>query len=194
MMHSEILIEKGISKKRRLTATLTLVPTAKCGKVSCCSKKGHYRGILEVNGYTYEDDDGQPIGLAAYVMNVGNLNIVSPSYPAGALNLMASRADFPSSIQRHSECHNAKQHAEGWFLKRAWTAMKVSHGSKRQPRDFVDWWNSERLPRVVERIPVERRVNVRLLPGVFDDDGFPMSSERLARVVSSRGMPSVDIN
>lgn len=176
----------NIQSKRRITATLTLIPTAICGKGSTFLTKGHYRGILEVNGYSYEADDGNSVGLAAYVMNVGTLNIISPSYPDGVLKMMASRANFPASIQRLCECRIAKQHGESWFLKRAWTAMKVSHDSKRQPRNFVDWWNSELLPPVVARIPVERRVNVRLHSGSFEDDGISMTHPHRVRVVSSQ--------
>lgn len=183
-----------IQNKRRLTATLTLVATAKCGKGSCGLFKGQYRGILEVNGYSFEDDDGNAIGLAAFVMNVGKLNIVSPSYPAGVLNMMASRADLTSSVQRVSESHNVKQHYEGWFLKRTWTALKVAHGSKRQRRDIVDKWNSDLLPPIVVRIPVEHRVNLRLLPGVFDEDGLPMTPAQHARFVRSQRMPGAHIS
>lgn len=175
-----------IQRKRRIAATLTLIPTAVCGKGSRCSSKGHYRGILEVNGYSYEADDGNPVGLAAYVMNVGTLNIISPSYPDGELKMMASRANFPASIQRLSECLITKQNEEGWFLKRTWAAMKVSYGSKREPRDFVDWWNSELLPPVVARIPVERRVNVRLHSESFEDDRTPMTHLQPVRVVRSQ--------
>jgi hypothetical protein len=179
--------------KRRLTATLTLYPTTTNGKVSCDILCGHYEGILDVNGYTYQNDDGHRIGLAAYVMNVGNINIVSPSYPAGALNLMVSRADFPSSIQNLAESREAKQCAEGWFLKRAWSALKASHDSKRQSKEFVDWWNAELLPPVVQQIAVERRLNARLRPGVYDSDGIPMSIARQRSVMTRLGITSFNL-
>lgn len=173
-----------ISKKsttthpKRLTGTLTLLPTSKYARGASGGLKGDYVGLLTVKDFTFAVDDGNPMGLAAYVMNIGTLNVIAPSFQADAIKLMASRADFPRVVQRLYENGNSRQKAQALYLIPAWVALRNSFNSKRQAKSLLEWWRTDRLPPVVRRIPAELRVNTALVPGVYDKDGMPLTPQQ----------------
>ena len=169
------------TQPKRLTATLTLLPTAKYASGASGGLKGDYMGLLTVKDFTFAVDDGNPMGLAAYVMNIGTLNVISPSFQAGSIRLMASRAVFPREAQRLHESGNPRQQAQALYLMRAWVALRNSFNSTRQVKSLLEWWATDLLPPVVRRIPAELRVNTTLVPGIYDKDGMPLTPQQQGR-------------
>ena len=52
--------------------------------------KGFFHGVIEVQGFRFETDDGNTLALAAFVMNIVTPDVVSPPSPAGSLKLRVS--------------------------------------------------------------------------------------------------------
>jgi hypothetical protein len=178
-----ILPSAEAKKPRRLTATLTLTALPKKHPKKFLTR-GYFSGLIEVQGFSFESDDGNATGLAAFVMNVGTLNVLSPRFPAGGLKLRASAAHTPRELMYWSSDKEQEQ-AEQTYLTRAWTALKSGFYSKRENKELLDWWNKDLLPPVLARIPEHLRVNTHLEYGLYDEDGHAMTPrayhEQLAR-------------
>jgi hypothetical protein len=162
------------SRPRRLTATLTLTLIPKKDRRKDDLGMNCYRGEIEVKGFRFDSDDGNPIGLACFVMNVATLDVVSPTFPAGTLQLRASAVNVPRELMYLTATSDV-QRSEEWYLKRAFTGMKVAYDSKRQRKDILDRWNDKLLPPVLARIPTELQVNTRAQYGIHDEDGLPVT-------------------
>lgn len=169
-----VKLPSTVKSSKRLTATLTLTLIPKKDRRKDELGTNCYQGELEVKGFKFDADDGNALGLACFVMNVATLEVVSPTFPAGALKLRAFAANVPRELMYLSSTTEI-QRSEEWYLKRAWTAMRVAYDSKRERKDILDKWNDELLPPVLARIPAELQVNSRAEYGIHDEDGTPVT-------------------
>lgn len=171
-------------KPKRLTVTLTLTALPKKHPKESITK-GFFKGVIEVQGFKFESDDGNPVGLAAFVMNIGTLDVVSPHFPAGALKLRVSAADSPRELM-YWQGSTEQERAEQTYLTRVWTAVKNGFDSKRQNKELLDWWNKDLLPPVVARIPEHLRVNTHLVYGLYDENGYAMTPGAYHQMLSRK--------
>lgn len=161
-------------RKKRLSATLTLTRIAKKERRNDGLGVNFYRGVIEVKGLQFATDDGNALGLACFILNVGGLDVVSPTFPGRLLRLQASSAHAPRELM-YLEATTNLQRSEGTFLTRVFTAMNVAFNSRREPKSLLDWWGAEKLPPVLARIPAELQVNTHLQYGIHDENGMPVT-------------------
>jgi hypothetical protein len=159
---------------RRHVATLTLTGIPKKERRSDGLGVSYYRGEIAVRGLQFATDDGNALGLACFILNVGALDVVSPTFPNGLLRLRASSAHAPRELM-YLQATTEQQLSEYTFLIRVYTALRVAFNSKREPKSLLDWWSAEKLPPVLARIPADLRVNTCLRYGIHDEDGMPVT-------------------
>lgn len=161
-------------RKRRDIAKLTLTRIPKKERRNDGLGVNCYRGEMEVSGLQFAADDGNALGLACFILNIGALDVVSPTFPSGLLRLKASSAHAPRELM-YLQATTELQRSEYMFLIRVYTALDVAFNSKREPKSLLDWWSAEKLPPVLARIPTELQVNTRLQYGIHDEDGMPVT-------------------
>ena len=159
-------------KRRKAFLTVTAIPKKK-QKPGADYKSGLFAGALVIDGQEFCLDDGHPLGMIAYVCNVGTVTVTTPGTiePIGlrAVSHVAERA-----------IENIANYDEKVFLKRFQSALYSCSTSKKQPQNLLDWWQKDLLPFAVSQVPEKLRINTRFQRGVYDESGMPMSAAQIA--------------
>lgn len=161
-------LEKTASTRRR-RATLTLAP---CRKRRGSQEPGQaFGGRLECEGHTVWLEDAIALGVIAYVLNVGTVELRLPTFRDRTSTLYAHQTQLPldvialyngvskSLVKRQNEA------AEALFARRFATGLRVCTQSKTQVDSLVDWYKSNRLPAAIKSVPQDLRVNTTLASG-----------------------------
>lgn len=140
------------------------------------------RGRLIIGKHTIESLDGIQLGLAAYVANVGSVEVLAPSL-AGEVIILSGSRQAPVELDNleHVAGKSMKakrQRAEFWFLKRLHVALRAARNSKRAPLGSLDGWEREKLPNAIALVPLELRVNNRFKRASgYKEDGSPLTAK-----------------
>jgi hypothetical protein len=150
----------------RRHATLTLAP---CKKRRDSREPGQaYGGRLECAGHTVWLEDAIALGVIAYVLNVGTVELRLPTFRDRTSTLHAHERQLPmdiielsngvskSLVQRQNEI------AEALFVKRFATGLRVCTQSATQVPSLVDWYQTNMLATAVKTVPTDLRVNTSL--------------------------------
>lgn len=178
--HTDVQRTKGPARQqrtRRVPATLTLSPTAQCGSPDLDSRAGHYTGVLQVGTFTASSDDGHRLGMIAYVLNVGNVEVRLPSLPGELPIIPAHRHHTPPivwSVERRKSPSQRERDAgiaQALFVKRFASGLQTSTLSAKASRSFLDWWEVDCLAPALAAVPVELQVNRQFERGDYDEHG-----------------------
>lgn len=150
-------------RTKRESAILSVVPNERRSRRSQ-SITDYHHGTVIVNDFVFSDMDGNTLGLACFVLNIGSVRLHTPTFPGCERKLMASR-NPDTDIWNLTSDANPLVMEEGWYLKRAWTALNYAFDKRSNIAEVLEWWSKERLPPVLERIPPALRVNTRF-PGL----------------------------
>ncbi|MDI1270487.1 MAG: hypothetical protein PSV40_15475 [Polaromonas sp.] len=148
---------------KRESSILYVVPNEQRSRRSQ-SFTDYCHGTVIVNDFIFSDMDGNALGLACFVLNIGSLRLHTPTFPGCERKLMASR-NPDRDIWNLTGDINPLAMEEGWYLKRAWTALNYAFDKRSDIAEVLEWWSQERLPAVLERIPPALRVNTQF-PGL----------------------------
>jgi hypothetical protein len=154
------------SSTRLCRATLTLAP---CRKRRDSQEPGQaFGGRLECEGHTVWLDDAIALGVIAYVLNVGTVELRLPTFRGRTSTLCADQKQLPldvialgngvstSRLQRQNEA------AEALFVRRFATGLRVCTQSETEAPSLVDWYTTRMLPPAVKLVPHDLRVNTSL--------------------------------
>jgi hypothetical protein len=155
------------SKRRR--ATLTLAP---CKKPRHSLEPGQaYGGRLECAGHTIWLEDAISLGVIAYVLNVGTVEVRLPTFRNRTSTLYAHQRQLPSDVIElyngvsKSRLKRQDEAAEALFVRRFATGLRVCTQSEAEVPSLVDWYATERLPLALKAVPSDLRINTSLKPG-----------------------------
>lgn len=153
------------SPKRR-TATLTLAP---CKKRRDDWQPGQaYGGRLECAGHTIWLDDAISLGVIAYVLNIGTVELRLPTFRDRTSTLYAHQQQLPLDVialyngVSKSLLKRQNETAEALFVRRFAAGLRVCTQNKTQVASLVDWYRHEKLPAAVKAVPADLRVNERI--------------------------------
>lgn len=153
------------SLKRR-HATLTLAP---CKKRRDSHQPGQaYGGRLECAGHTVWLDDAIALGVIAYVLNVGTVELRLPTFRDRTSTLYAHQQQLPADVialyngVSKSLLKRQNEASEALFVRRFATGLRVCTQSKTQVQSLVDWYRLKLLPDAVKAVPADLRVNERI--------------------------------
>lgn len=147
---------------------------------------GSVRGRLIIGEHTIESLDGNQLGLAAFIANVGSVEVRVPSLTGEVIILSGARhppAELSNLERVAGKSTKAKrQRAEYWFLKRLHVALHSAHNSKRAAQGSLDGWEREKLPNAAALVPLELRINSNFAraPG-YSDDGRALTARGIER-------------
>lgn len=161
-------------KKRRGRAQLTLTRTGRCGEDELPSDTGHLIGCLEYGDLKVFFDDGHRLGMAAYVLNIGTVDVHLPSLPDQELKVYAHRHALPREVyelDEHGSKQKRKRYVEYLFVLRFLSGLNGCTTSATANKGFVDWWERDVLPPAVSMVPEHLRINTTLARGIYDDRG-----------------------
>jgi len=160
-------LEKTASTRRR--ATLTLAP---CRKRRDSKEPGQaFGGRLECEGHTVWLEDAIALGVIAYVLNVGTVELRLPTFRDRTSKLYAHQQQLPDDVIHlyngvsKSLLKRRNEAAEALFARRFATGLRVCTQSKTQVASLVDWYQSKRLPDAIKLVPQDLRVNTTLASG-----------------------------
>lgn len=155
------------AKRRR--ATLTLAP---CRKPRHSGELGQaYGGRLECAGHIIWLEDAISLGVIAYVLNVGTVEVRLPTFRDRTSTLYAHQRQLPSDVialyNGVSKCRLKRQDeaAEALFVRRFATGLRVCTQSEAEVSSLVNWYATERLPLALKAVPSDLRVNTSLKTG-----------------------------
>ena len=177
---SESLETKSVAlqrKRRHVPAVLTLTPTPQCGDDDLDSRAGHYMGALHVGEFSTSFNDGHRLGMIAYILNVGNVELHLPFLPNERPSLPAHRYHIPPVVwsvenpKARLARNRQKGSTQALFVTRFASALQYSTQSVKMHRDFLDWWERDCLIPALATVPKELQVNTRFLRGEYDEDG-----------------------
>lgn len=150
----------------RRQATLTLAP---CRKRRGSKEAGQaYGGRLECAGHTIWMEDAIALGVIAYVLDVGRVELQLPTFRHRSSTLYAHQRQLPldvidlyngvgkSLLKRQNEA------AEALFVQRFATGLRVCTQSMTEVPSLVDWYRQKMLPAAVKAAPSDLRVNDRI--------------------------------
>jgi hypothetical protein len=152
------------TKRRR--ATLTLAPCRK--RRDSCETGQAFGGRLECEGHTLWLEDAIALGVIAYVLNIGTVELRLPTFRDRTSTLYAHQRQLPlevialyngvskSLVKRQNEA------AEALFVRRFATGLRVCTQSETQVPSLVDWYRTKMLPPAVKAVPADLRVNERI--------------------------------
>jgi hypothetical protein len=153
------------SSKRR-HATLTLAP---CKKRRNSREPGQaYGGRLECAGHTVWLEDAIPLGVIAYVMNIGTVELRLPTFRERSSTLYAHQKQLPVDVIElyngvsRSLLKRRNEAAEALFVRRFATGLRVCTQSKGEAPSLVEWYRTAMLPDAVKAVPRDLRVNTSL--------------------------------
>lgn len=152
------------SSKRH--ATLTLAP---------CKKQRHNRepgkafgGRLECAGHAIWIEDAITLGVVAFVMNIGTVELRLPTFPGRTSKLRADEKGLPPDVIALAEgiswslLKRQDEAAEALFVRRFATALRLCTQSKSEVQSLVAWYRANLLPAAVRAVPRDLRVNERI--------------------------------
>jgi hypothetical protein len=153
------------SPKRR-HATLTLAP---CKKRRDSYEIGRaYGGRLECAGHTIWLEDAIPLGVIAYVLNVGTVELRLPTFRDRTSTLYAHQRQLPQEVialyngVSKSRLKRQNEAAEALFVRRFATGLRVCTQSENEVESLVDWYRLKLLPAAVNAVPSDLRINERI--------------------------------
>lgn len=159
-------VQTAVQIKRR-QATLTLAP---CKKRRDSWQAGKaFGGRLECEGHTLWLEDPIALGVIAYVLNIGTVELRLPTFRDRTSTLYAHQQQLPvdvialyngvskSLLKRQSEA------AEAMFVRRFATGLRVCTQSRTEVPSLVDFYRHAMLPEAVEAVPSDLRVNTTLV-------------------------------
>lgn len=139
-------------------------------------------GRLIIGKHTIESLDDNKLGLAAYVANVGSVEVLAPSL-AGEVIILSGSSQTPVELNNleHVAGKSMKakrQRAEFWFLKRLHVTLRAARNSKRAPLGSLDGWEREKRPNAISLVPLELRVNNRFKrASSYKEDGSALMAK-----------------
>lgn len=155
---------KALPKRRH--ATLTLAP---CKKRRDSHEVGQaYGGRLECAGLTIWLEDAIPLGVIAYVLNVGTVELHLPTFRDRTSTLYAHQRQLPADVialytgVSKSLLKRRNEAAEALFVRRFATGLRVCTQSKNEVESLVDWYRLKLLPTAVKAVPTDLRINERI--------------------------------
>lgn len=173
----ETKLRAAPQRTRRVPATLNLSPTVQCGAKDLDSRAGHYTGVLQVGTFSACSDDGHRLGMIAYVLNVGNVELCLPSLPGEVPIIPAHRHHIPPIVwsvegqKSRSRRERDAGPAQALFVKRFASGLQTSTLSAKESRGFLDWWDVDCLAPALAAVPVELQVNRQFERGDYDEHG-----------------------
>lgn len=154
---------------KRLKATLTLVP---CKKRRGSRELGQaYGGRLECAGHSIWLEDATTLGVMAYVMNIGTVELRLPTLGDQALKLYAHQQQIPREVRALYSGVGKNEHqwrdemSEALFAIRFASGLRVCTQSERQVPSLVDWYAATWLPQALNALPAELHRNTSLKRG-----------------------------
>lgn len=152
------------TKHRR--ATLTLAP---CRKRRDSRESGQaFGGRLECEGHTVWLEDAIDLGVIAYVLNVGTVELRLPTFRDRTSTLYAHQQQLPLDVialcngVSRSLLTRQNEAAEALFVRRFATGLRVCTQSATQVPSLVDWYRTNMLPTAVKAVPADLRANTSL--------------------------------
>jgi hypothetical protein len=153
------------SAKRR-HATLTLVL---CRKTRENKELGSaFGGRLECEGHTVWLEDAIALGVIAYVLNIGTVELRLPTFRDRTSKLYAHQLQLPSDVidlyngLSKSLLKRQNEAAEALFVRRFATGLRVCTQSKTQVPSLVDWYRMKKLPPAVNAVPADLNIDERI--------------------------------
>lgn len=160
-----VLATTDASPQRR-HATLTLAP---CKKRRDSRESGQaYGGRLECAGHTVWLEDAISLGVIAYVLNVGTVELRLPTFRDRTSTLQAHERQLPLDVIELSNglsrslVKRQNEVAEALFVKRFATGLRVCTQSATQVPSLVDWYRTNMLTTAVKAVPADLRANTSL--------------------------------
>lgn len=153
------------SSKRR-HATLTLAP---CKKRRNSTEPGQaFGGRLECAGHAIWIEDAITLGVVAFVLNVGTVELRLPTFRDRTSELRADQKVLPVDVIALAEgvswsrLKRQDEAAEALFVRRFATALRICTQSKTEAPSLVTWYRQNLLPAAVRAVPADLRVNERV--------------------------------
>jgi hypothetical protein len=153
---------------KRRHATLTLAPCKKQKRRNSWEPGQAYGGRLECAGHAVWLEDAISLGVVAYVLNVGTVELRLPTFRERTSTLYAHQQQLPTDVialyngVSKSLLKRQNEAAEALFVRRFATALRVCTQSKTQVLSLVDWYRLKLLPAAVKAVPADLRVNERI--------------------------------
>jgi hypothetical protein len=130
--------------------------------------KAKITGTLTIKGHVFHHVDGNLMGLIAYICGIRSVYVFSKNAEP---NTMARAAFFHPSLLKEWLCKGD----EGRYLKRFGIALHTAS------REFVEWWERERMPIALAEVPQELRVHTKLEGALYDRQGELIQSTDIER-------------
>ncbi|MGM9481763.1 hypothetical protein ACS5PN_11325 [Roseateles sp. NT4] len=153
------------SPKRR-HATLTLAP---CKKRRNSTEPGQaFGGRLECAGHAIWIEDAITLGVVAFVLNIGTVELRLPTFRDRTSELRADQKVLPLDVIALAEgvswsrLKRQDEAAEALFVRRFATALRICTQSKAEAPSLVTWYRQNLLPAAVRAVPADLRVNERI--------------------------------
>ena len=130
-------------------------------------------------------EDAIALGVVAYVLNVGTVELRLPTFRDRTSRLYAHQRQVPLDVLLYngvskSVLKRQNEAAEALFVRRFATGLRVCTRSKAEVASLVDWYREKQLPAAVNAVPAELRVNERVfgLEELWKPKPMPMPDSR----------------
>jgi hypothetical protein len=166
-----VMNSHGVPKRRKVL--LTIEPISK--KIRSADARAHlgfFNGKLAIGSHNFYSDNATFLGIIAYICDVGSVKV----------STLSSQQSF---ILRSNKNH---QHELEWveadderaFLKHFHDGLYMCTHSRKQSREFVDWLENGLFPLAMTQVPASMQIHTKLVRGVYDDSGIPLSEKAIA--------------
>lgn len=150
---------RASSHGKRRRATLTIAPYRKTGGKDAGPA---FAGLLECAGHAIWLDDPTVLGTAAYVMNVGTLELSLPTSREESSVIYAHQRQLPDDVVSLYNSTREDEQAEALFARRFITALRVCTQRETHVDSLLDWYRKEQLPKALKAVPTDLRINARV--------------------------------
>jgi len=151
---------RASTQGKRRRATLTVAP---CRKPRGPKESGlAFAGLLECAGHAIWLDDPMVLGVAAYVMNVGTVELSLPTCREENSVVYAHQRQLPEDVVTLNSSTREDEAAEALFARRFITALRVCTQRETHVESLLDWYRSELLTKATKAVPTDLRINVRI--------------------------------
>jgi len=151
---------RASSQGKRRRATLTIAP---CRRPHGSKEAGPaFAGLLECAGHAIWLDDPTVLGTAAYVMNVGTVELSLPTSREESAVIYAHQRQLPDDVVSLYNSMREDEQAQALFARRFITALRVCTQRETHVDSLLDWYRTEQLPKAMKAVPPDLRINERV--------------------------------
>jgi len=159
-------VARASSHGKRRRATLTIAP-CRTGRVTKDEGQA-FAGLLECAGHAIWLQDATVLGVAAYVLNVGTVELSLPTFREQSSTAYAHQTQLPTDVVALYDGLSSNpqkrqdEMSEAMFARHFLNGLRVCTQRDTHVESLLDWYRRELMPKALKAVPTELRINSRV--------------------------------